>query len=95
MSRQLKNCPSCGASLIPASAEFKTVRELGGLTQREMGELLGVKGSHVAYLENNLRVPSGGLILRFRAVQKKLIAAASNKIKQMEAQLPRDRATGD
>jgi len=92
MYRQLKNCPSCGVRLIPTPAEFRTVRELGGLTQREMGELLGVKGAHVAYLENNLRVPSGGLVLRFSSVQKKLIAAVSKKIKQMEANLPRDGA---
>jgi transcriptional regulator with XRE-family HTH domain len=92
MYRQLKNCPSCGVRLIPTPAEFRTVRELGGLTQREMGKLLDVQAPHVAYLENNRRVPSGELILRFRAVQKKLIAAASKKIKQMEANLPRDGA---
>jgi hypothetical protein len=61
----------------------------------EMGKLLDVRASHVAYLENNRRAPGGELILRFRAVQKRLMAVASKRIKRMEAEGSHYRAKGD
>jgi transcriptional regulator with XRE-family HTH domain len=37
-------------------------RQTQGLTQRQLAEMLGVKGSHVAYLESGRRKPSFALI---------------------------------
>jgi transcriptional regulator with XRE-family HTH domain len=37
-------------------------RQARGLTQRQLAEMLGVKGSHVAYLESGRRKPSFALI---------------------------------
>jgi transcriptional regulator with XRE-family HTH domain len=43
-------------------------REALGLTQRELAAKFGVKASHVAYLENNRRRPSLGLLSRIADV---------------------------
>jgi len=43
---------------------LKGQRETLGLTQRELATRLGVKPSHVAYLETNRRRPSLGLVRR-------------------------------
>jgi len=40
----------------------KNRRQARGLTQRQLAEMLGVKGSHVAYLESGRRKPSFALI---------------------------------
>jgi transcriptional regulator with XRE-family HTH domain len=37
-------------------------RQARGMTQRQLAEMLGVKGSHVAYLESGRRKPSFALI---------------------------------
>src|SRR5207302_6186817 len=42
----------------------KQAREELGLTQRELAAQLGVKASHVAYIENNHRNPSLSLLRR-------------------------------
>jgi transcriptional regulator with XRE-family HTH domain len=47
---------------------LKARRGLLGLTQREVALKLGVKPSHVAYLENNQRRPSLGLLSRIADV---------------------------
>ena len=47
---------------------LKSRRELLALTQRELAAQLGVKGSHVAYLETNRRRPSLGLVSRIAEV---------------------------
>lgn len=47
---------------------LKSRRELLALTQRELAAQLGVKGSHVAYLESNRRRPSLGLVSRIAEV---------------------------
>lgn len=39
-------------------------REVFGYTQRELANLVGVKPSHIAYLENGHRLPSLGLLVR-------------------------------
>jgi transcriptional regulator with XRE-family HTH domain len=72
--KQLQKCPNCGTRLIPRPAEIKDLRISAGLTQREMANHLGVKSSHVAYLENGRRAPSGDLILRYRKVEQKLLS---------------------
>ena len=72
--RQLEFCPDCGARLIPTPQQMKQLRTLARLPQREMAKLLGVKASHVAYLEKHRRNPSGTLILRYRKVEKRLLA---------------------
>jgi transcriptional regulator with XRE-family HTH domain len=53
---------------------MKTTSELGttirirrrafGYSQRELARLVGVKASHIAYLENGRRLPSLGLLVR-------------------------------
>lgn len=47
---------------------LKSRRELLALTQRELAAQLGVKPSHVAYLETNRRRPSLGLVSRIAEV---------------------------
>ena len=79
--KQLQKCPSCGVQLIPRPAEIKNLRVSAQLTQRQMADYLGVKSSHVAYLENGRRAPSGDLILRYRKVEQKL----QSKLKQKKA----------
>jgi transcriptional regulator with XRE-family HTH domain len=43
-------------------------RQTLNLTQRQLGQRLGVKGSHIAYLENGRRRPSLALIKRLADV---------------------------
>jgi transcriptional regulator with XRE-family HTH domain len=47
---------------------LKGQREILGLTQRELALKLGVKASHVAYLEKDRRRPSLGLVSRIANV---------------------------
>jgi transcriptional regulator with XRE-family HTH domain len=47
---------------------LKERRELMGLTQRQLAARLGVKASHVAYLENGRRRPSLSLLRRIADV---------------------------
>jgi transcriptional regulator with XRE-family HTH domain len=47
---------------------LKQRRDLLGLTQRELAAKLGVKASHVAYLENGRRRPSLSLLRRLADV---------------------------
>jgi transcriptional regulator with XRE-family HTH domain len=47
---------------------LKSQREIFGLTQRELALKLGVKASHVAYLEKGRRRPSLGLVSRIADV---------------------------
>ncbi len=47
---------------------LKHRRELLGLTQRELAAKIGVKASHVAYLENERRRPSLSLLKRLADV---------------------------
>ena len=72
--KQLQKCPNCGVRLVPRPAEIRDLRLFAELTQREMAKLLGVKSSHVAYLENGRRSPSGDLILRYRKVERMLLS---------------------
>jgi len=39
-------------------------RQAFGYSQRELARLVGVKASHIAYLENGRRLPSLGLLVR-------------------------------
>jgi len=78
--RQLEKCPDCGARLIPRPKEIRDLRLFARLTQREMANFLGVKSSHVAYLENGRRSPSGDLILRYRKVAQKLLSKKGQKM---------------
>src|ERR1700731_4125350 len=47
---------------------LKSQREIFGLTQRELALKLGVKASHIAYLEKDRRRPSLGLVSRIANV---------------------------
>jgi transcriptional regulator with XRE-family HTH domain len=80
MMKQLMKCPSCGARLVPQPAEIKDLRKTAELTQREMAGYLEVKSSHVAYLENGRRFPSGDLILRYRKVERMLLSKRKRKL---------------
>jgi len=77
--KQLQKCPNCGIRLVPKPAEIRDLRTTAGLTQREMAKHLEVKSSHVAYLENGRRSPSGDLILRYRKVEKMLLSKKKGK----------------
>ena len=77
--KQLQKCPNCGTRLIPRPAEIKELRMSAQLTQRQMADYLGVKSSHIAYLENGRRAPSGDLILRYRKVEEKLLSKMKQK----------------
>ena len=72
--KQLQKCPHCGVRLVPRPKEIRDLRLVAQLSQREMANYLGVKSSHVAYLENGRRSPSGDLILRYRKVEQKLLS---------------------
>lgn len=76
----LVKCPSCGTRLVPRPEEIRDLRLFAELTQREMAEHLGVKASHVAYLENGRRFPSGNLILRYRKVERMLLSKVERKV---------------
>ncbi len=78
--KQLRKCPNCGTRLVPHPEEIRELRISAELTQREMAGYLGVKSSHVAYLENGRRSPSGDLILRYRKVERKLLSRKKRKI---------------
>ena len=53
---------------MKTKSEFGTTirirREAFGHSQRELARLVGVKASHIAYLENGQRRPSLGLLVR-------------------------------
>ena len=78
--RQLQKCPNCGARLVPRPKEIRDLRLFARLSQREMADYLGVKSSHVAYLENGRRSPSRDLILRYRQIEKKLLSKMGHKM---------------
>ena len=62
----LTHCPNCGARIIPTPKELKRWRLAAHLSQRKIGAILKISASHVAYLENGKRSPSGALIERYR-----------------------------
>ena len=62
----LTRCPYCGARIIPTPKELKRWRLAAHLSQRKIGAILKISASHVAYLENGKRSPSGSLIERYR-----------------------------
>jgi transcriptional regulator with XRE-family HTH domain len=45
-----------------------------------MAGYLGVKSSHIAYLENGRRSPSGDLILRYRKIEQRLRSKLGRKM---------------
>ncbi len=53
---------------MKTNPEFGTTirirRRAFGYTQRELARVVGVKASHIAYLENGRRLPSLGLLVR-------------------------------
>jgi transcriptional regulator with XRE-family HTH domain len=76
---QLEFCPKCKSRLVPRPADVKRLRQLAGITQRQLSAMLGVEASHITYLESGQRNPSGDLILRYRAVEKQLLRKAEMK----------------
>jgi transcriptional regulator with XRE-family HTH domain len=68
-----KLCPWCHKPLTLAPSEYLAICEALGLTQREIAAKLGVKASHIAYLENGRRYPSPmllGKIIKLAATAK-------------------------
>jgi len=59
-----KLCPWCHKPLTLAPAEYLAIRQGLGMTQREIATKLGVKASHIAYLENGRRYPSPMLLAK-------------------------------
>ena len=53
---------------MKTTPEFGTTirirRRAFGYSQRELARLVGIKASHIAYLENGRRLPSLGLLVR-------------------------------
>jgi transcriptional regulator with XRE-family HTH domain len=86
MKNKPKNCPHCGKSLSMTPKWFLNIRHFMGLTQRELAVKLGVKASHVAYLENGRRHPSPALLTRYMKVEvlakRHKIADAKKVLKQ-------------
>ncbi len=85
----LLECPNCRTRLVPHPEEMRSLRRFAGLTQREMAEHLGVKASHIAYLENGRRFPSGALILRYRKVERELLSEVKRKLKSESREVRR------
>ena len=68
-----KLCPWCHKPLTLPPSEYLAIREALGMTQREIAAKLGVKASHIAYLENGRRYPSPmllGKIIKLAATAK-------------------------
>ena len=59
-----KECPWCHKPLTLAPSEYLAIREALGMSQREIAVKLGVKASHIAYLENGRRFPSPMLLAK-------------------------------
>jgi DNA-binding transcriptional regulator YiaG len=66
----VKLCPHCHKPLSLKPREYLMIREALGLTQREIAAKLGVKASHVAYLENGHRRPSPQLLAKILKLQE-------------------------
>ena len=49
-------CPHCHKPINLKPKEYREIREMLRLTQREIAAKLGVKASHVAYLEAGRRM---------------------------------------
>jgi transcriptional regulator with XRE-family HTH domain len=54
------------------SRELKTLRKKYKLSQRALGDLLGVSEQHIYYLERGARIPSETLKLLLVCVEEKL-----------------------
>ena len=69
---QLETCPHCGMRLVPSPAEIRELRTAAGLSQDELAERLGVRGTYISYLEKGRRNPSGDFVLRYRKIERAL-----------------------
>jgi len=58
-------CPKCGTKIVPSPNEMKEWRKIAQLTQRELGERLGISATYIAYLEAGKRVPGPLVIDRY------------------------------
>lgn len=82
-------CPHCGRRLRPTPEEFLGVRTALGLTQRQIASALGVKASHIAYIENGHRNPSLGMVQRWLGVLRKAAPKAAQRNKRTGATIDR------
>jgi len=69
----MQTCPHCKKRLMPKPAEILALRKSRGETQRQMAAVLGIKASHVAYMETGQRKPSGSLVLRMMKLSKSFL----------------------
>ena len=76
-----KMCPWCNKPLTLNPAEYLAIRETLGMTQREFAAKVGVKASHIAYLENGRRFPSPMLLAKIM----KLAETAKGRKRQARA----------
>jgi predicted transcriptional regulator len=58
-------CPKCGTTIIQSPKQMKRWRTLAQLSQRELGERLGISAAYIAYLEAGKRIPSALIIDRY------------------------------
>jgi hypothetical protein len=58
-------CPKFGTKIIPSPKQMKQWRVVAQLSQRDLGERLGISGAYIAYLESGRRVPSPFIIDRY------------------------------
>lgn len=93
MPKQLQKCPHCGLQLVPSPKEWKHTREVvGHMTQREMAKALGVKASHIAYIENGHRNPSGDLILKYMKLREELYKNAKKRALEVDKEASAEEA---
>ena len=71
-----KVCPWCHKPLTLPPSEFLGIRQALSFTQREMATRLGIKASHVAYLENGRRQPSTMLLAKYIKLAKRVLRRA-------------------
>ena len=69
----MQACPHCKKRLMPKPAEILALRRSRGETQRQMAATLGVKASHIAYMETGQRKPSGSLVLRMMKLSRSFL----------------------
>jgi DNA-binding XRE family transcriptional regulator len=60
--------------LLPPPRERRQVRELAGLSQRRIGDEIGVSGQAVAHYEAGTRTPRGERLMRYVAILTELTA---------------------
>lgn len=67
--------------------EIKELRKKYNLTQRYMGELLGVSGNYIYLLEKGVKRPSKTLQILLEYIEKDLVGKEKGEVKKNERDL--------